>query len=153
MTVQNLRCQGGRIVTTTTPQIQENYSLFFNNSKCHGLMAPSFRRKVLVCFYCNRKSSIKYDGLITQWECGNCESMNYLDEVRALIPKNLELLTQYRTVISRILQLLLNMQLLSPGNSLFPDSNPNYHNHPLKAPIPPSSVRPALRTNIYLPLL
>jgi len=153
MTMQNLRCQGGRIVATATPPIQENYSLFFNNSKCHGLMAPSFRRKVLVCFYCNKKSSIKYDGLITQWECGNCESMNYLDEVRALIAENLEPLTQYRTVISRILQLLLNMQLLSLENSPFPDPNLHRHNHPLKAPIPPSSVRPALRTSICLPPL
>jgi hypothetical protein len=43
-------------------------------------MAPSLGRKNLTCFYCNQKSGIKYDGLITQWECGACEAMNYLDD-------------------------------------------------------------------------
>jgi len=152
MTVQNLSCQGGRIVATATPLIQENYSLFFNNSVCHGPMAPSFRRKVLVCFYCNKKSGIKYDGLIKQWECGNCESMNYLDEVLALIAENLDTLIWYRTATSRILQLLLNMQLLLIENSPSPDPD-LHHNHSLKAPTPPSSVRPALRTNTCLPPL
>jgi hypothetical protein len=52
------------------------------NTNHHGHMAPSTRQNYLVCFYCNKKSCIKYDGLITQWECLLCESMNYLDEVR-----------------------------------------------------------------------
>ncbi|KAH6674590.1 Ima1 N-terminal domain-containing protein, partial [Halenospora varia] len=37
-------------------------------------------KKLLVCFYCNKKSGIQYDGLITQWECANCGADNYLDE-------------------------------------------------------------------------
>ncbi|KAG9238402.1 Ima1 N-terminal domain-containing protein [Amylocarpus encephaloides] len=43
-------------------------------------MAPKIRNKILVCFYCGEKSGIKYDGLITHWDCGNCEAENYLDE-------------------------------------------------------------------------
>jgi len=40
----------------------------------------SFTRKYLVCFYCNKKSNIKYDGTISQWDCKICEATNYLDE-------------------------------------------------------------------------
>jgi len=43
-------------------------------------MAPISRRKLLVCFYCNKKSGIKYDGLITSWECARCTSTNFLDD-------------------------------------------------------------------------
>ncbi|KAE9377775.1 hypothetical protein N431DRAFT_398819 [Stipitochalara longipes BDJ] len=43
-------------------------------------MAPSLRRKNLVCFYCNKRSDIKYDGFLTQWECAKCDSVNFLDE-------------------------------------------------------------------------
>ena len=51
------------------------------NFQSHGPMAPLFRRKNLVCFYCNKKSNIKYDGHITRWDCTVCESTNFLDEV------------------------------------------------------------------------
>ncbi|KAM3074740.1 hypothetical protein ACMFMG_008160 [Clarireedia jacksonii] len=40
----------------------------------------SFTRKYLVCFYCNKKSNIKYDGAISQWDCKICDATNYLDE-------------------------------------------------------------------------
>ena len=51
-------------------------------AKSHGKqMASSFGRKSLLCFYCNKRSSVKYDGIITQWECGRCDAMNYLDAV------------------------------------------------------------------------
>ncbi|KFY61299.1 hypothetical protein V497_03036 [Pseudogymnoascus sp. VKM F-4516 (FW-969)] len=42
-------------------------------------MASSLGRP-LVCFYCNRKSKRRQDGSIRQWECANCEAVNYLDE-------------------------------------------------------------------------
>jgi hypothetical protein len=41
----------------------------------------SFSRRRLICFGCNKRSSIKYDGRIRQWECAECKSTNYLDEV------------------------------------------------------------------------
>jgi hypothetical protein len=44
-------------------------------------MATTVGRNYLVCFYCNKRSDIKNDGLITQWECTKCDSMNFLDEV------------------------------------------------------------------------
>lgn len=66
---------GGRIIAskdTNRSTLCDNY---------YG-MAPTTRgRKYLVCFYCNKKSDIKYDGLITQWDCARCEASNYLDEV------------------------------------------------------------------------
>jgi hypothetical protein len=39
-----------------------------------------------VCFYCNKRSDIKYDGFLTQWECTKCDSVNFLDEVCILDP-------------------------------------------------------------------
>ncbi|OBT51320.1 hypothetical protein VE04_07100 [Pseudogymnoascus sp. 24MN13] len=42
-------------------------------------MASSLGRP-LVCFYCNRKSTRRQDGSVRQWECANCEAVNYLDE-------------------------------------------------------------------------
>ena len=70
----------GRVLASTT--IRHNTSLLFSKTKNHGPMAPSLRRKNLVCFYCNKRSDIKYDGFLTQWECANCDSVNFLDEVR-----------------------------------------------------------------------
>lgn len=61
--------------------IHHNSSLLSSKTKRHGLMASSLRRKNLVCFYCNKRSDIKYDGFITQWECTKCDSVNFLDEV------------------------------------------------------------------------
>ncbi|KAH8596452.1 Ima1 N-terminal domain-containing protein [Bisporella sp. PMI_857] len=43
-------------------------------------MASRFGRRNLVCFYCNKRSGIKYDGLINRWECASCDAINYLDE-------------------------------------------------------------------------
>jgi hypothetical protein len=63
------------------PTPQNKQPLLFSNTQSHGHMAPSFRRKNLVCFYCNKKSDIKYDGLISRWDCTQCESTNFLDEV------------------------------------------------------------------------
>jgi len=54
---------------------------FSTTTRYHGPMAPSFARKNLVCFYCNKKSPLKYDGSISQWDCKSCEATNYLDEV------------------------------------------------------------------------
>ncbi|RDL37787.1 uncharacterized protein BP5553_05220 [Venustampulla echinocandica] len=73
----------GRIVTRAAPSAPSvpQFQYFFDAATpSHGPMAPSLRRKNLVCFYCNKKSGIKYDGLITKWECGYCDSMNFLDE-------------------------------------------------------------------------
>ncbi|KUI63272.1 Integral inner nuclear membrane protein ima1 [Cytospora mali] len=44
-------------------------------------MAPQNRKinKYLTCFYCNRKSSTRYDGHMRQFECNNCQASNYLD--------------------------------------------------------------------------
>ncbi|CZT44048.1 uncharacterized protein RSE6_04173 [Rhynchosporium secalis] len=43
-------------------------------------MAPiRGRSKYLTCFYCNTRSSIRYDG-VRQWECTYCDAQNYLDE-------------------------------------------------------------------------
>ncbi|TAQ85072.1 hypothetical protein B7494_g6591 [Chlorociboria aeruginascens] len=61
----------GRILET------KNLAFF---TRYHELMALKLGRKNLICFYCNNKASTKYDGLITQWECGSCDATNYLDE-------------------------------------------------------------------------
>ncbi|KAK0107163.1 hypothetical protein ONS95_003869 [Cadophora gregata] len=43
-------------------------------------MAPvRGRRKQLICFYCNTRSGIRYNGN-RQWECAYCDAQNYLDE-------------------------------------------------------------------------
>ncbi|KAK1239357.1 hypothetical protein MKX07_008845 [Trichoderma sp. CBMAI-0711] len=42
-------------------------------------MAP-LRGRLLTCFYCGRRSSIRYDGRIRDFLCTNCEATNYLDE-------------------------------------------------------------------------
>lgn len=44
----------------------------------YGTMANSKR---LVCFYCNKKSDLRYDGQMQKWTCATCEAVNYLDEV------------------------------------------------------------------------
>jgi hypothetical protein len=51
-----------------------------HNTTKHGKMPLRSRR--LVCFGCNRKSTLRYDGSIRKWACAGCESVNYLDEVR-----------------------------------------------------------------------
>ncbi|KAE8453110.1 hypothetical protein EG329_012297 [Mollisiaceae sp. DMI_Dod_QoI] len=58
---------------------QLQYSNFFGFKQSDGKM-PSSRAKRLVCFYCNKKSDLKYDGKTTQWPCSICEAINYLDE-------------------------------------------------------------------------
>ncbi|ROV93053.1 hypothetical protein VPNG_09431 [Cytospora leucostoma] len=44
-------------------------------------MAPQNRKinKYLTCFYCNRKSSTRYDGRMRQFECNNCQASNHLN--------------------------------------------------------------------------
>jgi hypothetical protein len=74
---------GGRIVATALPAASTTTdALYFSRyTESHGHMAPKFGLKSLVCFYCNKKSGLKYDGLITQWRCEKCDSENFLDEV------------------------------------------------------------------------
>jgi hypothetical protein len=76
---------GGRIVARVTVHSETKPSFFGINTTTgfqhHGAMASFRGKKKLVCFYCNKKSGIPYDGLITQWECANCDAMNYLDQV------------------------------------------------------------------------
>ncbi|KAM0251711.1 hypothetical protein ACHAQJ_008032 [Trichoderma viride] len=38
------------------------------------------RGRLLACFYCGKRSSIKYDGRIRDFLCTYCEATNYLDE-------------------------------------------------------------------------
>ncbi|KAJ9138601.1 Integral inner nuclear membrane protein ima1 [Pleurostoma richardsiae] len=42
-------------------------------------MAGLRRPRYLICFYCGRRTSTRYDGQ-TRFECPNCEATNYLDE-------------------------------------------------------------------------
>jgi hypothetical protein len=83
MAVRKPKNRTGRIVATVAPLASTTTEFFYssNNRESHGLMASKFGGRTLICFYCNKKSGIKYDGLITQWQCGQCESENYLDEV------------------------------------------------------------------------
>ncbi|KAF4624628.1 hypothetical protein G7Y89_g13539 [Cudoniella acicularis] len=75
-----MRRLGGRIVASSPPPTLPEPPTFFSAlTPSHGLMAPTRHRKNLVCFYCNKKSGLQYDGLITQWECTSCGSMNFLD--------------------------------------------------------------------------
>jgi hypothetical protein len=43
------------------------------------------RNRYLSCFYCGRKTSTKYDGRTTRFDCPNCDATNWLDEVSTLI--------------------------------------------------------------------
>ncbi|KAL7943772.1 Ima1 N-terminal domain-containing protein [Trichoderma barbatum] len=38
------------------------------------------RGRLLACFYCGKRSSIRYDGRIRDFLCTNCDATNYLDE-------------------------------------------------------------------------
>lgn len=44
-------------------------------------MAPAKRKTntYLTCFYCNRKSSTRYDGRMRQFDCQTCQATNHLD--------------------------------------------------------------------------
>jgi hypothetical protein len=81
-----VQAQGGRVLAQNIVAEDNNHPLLLSKTQSHGHMAPSFRRKYLVCFYCNNKSNIRYDGLITRWDCTQCESTNFLDEVQFLTP-------------------------------------------------------------------
>lgn len=55
-------------------------------AQCDGpviIMAPQTRKlnKPLTCFYCNRRSTTKYDGFMRRFECNNCNATNHLDTV------------------------------------------------------------------------
>jgi hypothetical protein len=81
---------GGRIVARVVapgPDSQpSSFGINTANVHDHGVMASFRSKKRLVCFYCNKRSGIEYDGLITQWECAKCDAMNYLDEVPYFTP-------------------------------------------------------------------
>lgn len=42
--------------------------------------------RFLVCFYCGRKSTTKYDRGMPSFDCPNCLATNYLDAVRPTPP-------------------------------------------------------------------
>jgi hypothetical protein len=50
-------------------------------NRCSDSMAPPLGSSRLICFYCGRKSPLRQDGSVREWECRNCEAVNYLDEV------------------------------------------------------------------------
>jgi len=96
-TIHSRASLGGRIVASSDRPVSPKPKLSYDPksdtwgtvtyTKNHGKqMASSFGRKSLICFYCNKRSSIKYDGFITQWECGKCDAMNYLDAVSYTLP-------------------------------------------------------------------
>jgi len=75
---------GGRIVARVTVHQEPQPSFVAINTtgfQNHGAMASFRGKKKMLCFYCNKRSGIVYDGRITQWECANCDAMNYLDQV------------------------------------------------------------------------
>ncbi|QSZ31610.1 hypothetical protein DSL72_001177 [Monilinia vaccinii-corymbosi] len=39
---------------------------------------PLFRKR-LICFYCGKKSHLKFDGSLSEFNCETCEATNYLD--------------------------------------------------------------------------
>ncbi|KAL0941568.1 uncharacterized protein CTRU02_204331 [Colletotrichum truncatum] len=43
-------------------------------------MAHLRGRRFLTCFYCGKRSSTRYDGLIREFLCLHCDATNYLDE-------------------------------------------------------------------------
>lgn len=47
-------------------------------------MAPFKGNRYLRCFYCNRASKSRYDGLTREFLCLYCDATNYLDKVRLL---------------------------------------------------------------------
>jgi len=36
----------------------------------------------LTCFYCGKRSAVKFDGTIRDFVCLHCDATNYLDKVR-----------------------------------------------------------------------
>lgn len=42
--------------------------------------------RFLVCFYCGRKTTTKYDRGMRSFDCKNCLATNYLDAVRQCDP-------------------------------------------------------------------
>ncbi|KAK2005671.1 hypothetical protein LZ32DRAFT_633452 [Colletotrichum eremochloae] len=45
-------------------------------------MAKLRSGRLLTCFYCGKRSSTRYDGLIREFLCLHCDANNYLDEAR-----------------------------------------------------------------------
>lgn len=56
-------------------------AISFTPNQCSDSMAPPLGSSRLICFYCGRKSPLRQDGSVREWECRNCEAVNYLDEV------------------------------------------------------------------------
>ncbi|KAL6817421.1 Ima1 N-terminal domain-containing protein [Trichoderma camerunense] len=72
------------------------------------------RGRLLTCFYCGKRSSIRYDGHIRDFLCTYCEARNYLDEYGDVTdPPALESSTPKRFVKQ------LPSQTLSPTESVF----------------------------------
>lgn len=46
---------------------------------------PRLLQRKFVCFYCNRRSAQDRRAGIQQWQCEQCEAINYLDEVRLTV--------------------------------------------------------------------
>ena len=134
--------QAGRIFARKQQIPQTSFS--FVRTQGHGLMATTVGRNYLVCFYCNKRSGIKNDGLITQWECAKCDSMNYLDEVLSSKgADDMRLIFCNRMAKSPILQLLLSTRHQAASSSPSPELI-LYH---LKAPSPVHSVQHVSKTS------
>lgn len=41
--------------------------------------------KLLTCFYCGRRSPIRYDGQLQQFDCPKCNATNFLDAVSRIV--------------------------------------------------------------------
>lgn len=63
--------------TPTTRIVNAFYQLVTPTK--NALMA--FRNRFLICYYCNVKSSIKFQSGITSFVCPCCDAENFLDEV------------------------------------------------------------------------
>ena len=139
---------GGRIVARITVHSEPPSSFFGINTtgfQSHGAMASFRGKKKLICFYCNKRSGIVYDGLITQWECANCDAMNYLDQVfTSQVLDDHDANYSNRMVKSPILQLLRIMQHHQTAH--MPFLNPTI-NPLLKAPTRLSFVQHVKRIN------
>ena len=48
-------------------------------------MAHLRRGKYLTCFYCGKRTSLRFDAATRQFDCSKCDATNYLDEVSKLL--------------------------------------------------------------------
>jgi hypothetical protein len=94
-TPNNVGPASGRMVPQNSNQVADHKvsriprvksSLKAQNSD-NRLEMPSRNGRILRCFYCNKRSHLRYDGRMTKWTCGNCEADNYLDKVSSWLFK------------------------------------------------------------------